>query len=52
MHSLARWPDGISVVWRELTWGEYQRFQASPLRKTAVALEVYRTVVVRGPCHK
>lgn len=50
----AIWPDGYHVVWRNLTWKEYnqlkpewdRRIFADPI---SVYLEVYRLCKVRGP---
>ena len=49
MITRATWPDGISVVFRSLSWGEFrkvQSLQGSPAEK---ALEVYKCCLVEGP---
>jgi hypothetical protein len=49
MPTRATWPDGISVTFRSLTWGEYrdvQSLQGPPAEK---ALEVYHLCIIDGP---
>lgn len=51
---VAEWRDGFQVVWRNLTWKEYQsfktRYESSPFAEPMdVALDIYRTVYIKGP---
>ncbi len=50
----AQWRDGYQVVWRNLTWAEYKKFQTryeeSPFQEPMdVALDIYRLVYIKGP---
>lgn len=50
----AKWRDGFEVVWRNLTWAEYNRFKdrfdSSAFAEPAeLALEIYKLVRIDGP---
>lgn len=51
---IARWKDGFSVIWRNLTWAEYRAYKTkldnSPfLEPMDVAMDIYKTVLIEGP---
>jgi hypothetical protein len=50
----ATWPDGFTVIWRNLTWAEYKEFK--PLldnsifqSPAALSIKVYRACLIDGP---
>jgi hypothetical protein len=47
----ARWPSGREVVFRSLTWAEFQKYEHELhyRRPMEVYLDIYRAVVLRGP---
>jgi hypothetical protein len=50
----AVWRDGFQVIWRNLTWSEYQRFRKQYEQSTfeepmEIALDIYRAVCIKGP---
>lgn len=54
---IAKWSDGFTVVWRNLTYSEYQnfrsRYEQSPFEEPMdISLDVYRTVCIDGPDYR
>lgn len=50
----AKWQDGHTVIWRNLTWKEYNKFrskyeQSRFQEPLDVAMEIYSTVLIDGP---
>jgi hypothetical protein len=47
---VAVWPDGISVRWRSLGWGEFRHFRMLLQQGGGgVSIEIYKSVLLDGP---
>lgn len=43
------WPSGTKVVWRPLSWGEYQKMNSLSSSKEENAVELYKLCRISGP---